>query len=86
MNRHQEAYAQYRIAAEDPRLQGEMIGNSATLMRARYILSYIPVNIENDRMLGNVTKEQAFMMLKQLAMIEQFVPSFYWLGKIQYSI
>ena len=63
-----------------------MVGKSATLMRARYILSYIPVNIENDRMLGNVTKEQAFMMLKQLAMIEQFVPSFYWLGKIQYSI
>ncbi|KAG2220030.1 hypothetical protein INT45_012206 [Circinella minor] len=80
LNRHQEAYAQYRIAAEDSRLQGEMVGKSATLMRARYILSYIPVNMKNDDMLGNVTKEQAFMTIKHLAMIEKFVPSFYWLG------
>ncbi|KAI9489918.1 hypothetical protein BDB00DRAFT_875886 [Zychaea mexicana] len=80
LNRHQEAYAQYRIAAQDTRLNGEMVGKSATLMLARYILSYIPVNMENDGMLGNVTKEQAFTMLERLATVEEFVPAFYWLG------
>ncbi|KAI9246878.1 hypothetical protein BDA99DRAFT_543066 [Phascolomyces articulosus] len=83
LKRHQEAYKQYQIAAQDATLAGTVIGLTATLMRARYILSYIPVvnPMENDHpMPGDITKEQAFQIIQSLAIVEEFLPSFYYLG------
>lgn len=86
LNRFEEAYAQFKIAANDTRLANTRIGKVSKLMLARYILSYVPLNHDEGQEMtipsvGKVTKQQAFQDLYRLATVDEFAPSFYWLGK-----
>lgn len=77
LNRIQEAYTQYKLTANDHRLQSSTMTKTAKWMMSRYILDY-------DDIFGE-TKEDAFHMLSQLAIKDNidddpFTPAFYWLG------
>ncbi|KAI8374477.1 uncharacterized protein BYT42DRAFT_499505 [Radiomyces spectabilis] len=82
------AFHQYWLAANDQRLASSRIGNTAKLMVARYILSYVPLSTstlkedaDHSRMSCCMqTKEEAFQMMFDLASEAHFGPSFYWLA------
>lgn len=81
LNRFEEAYAQYRIAANDPRLAKSRIGKTSKLMMARYVLSYVPLTLDDvSPMEMGFTKSEAFEIIHSLATEDHFTPSFYWLG------
>lgn len=76
LHRFQEAYVQYKIAAKDKRLRGSVTGKTARLMVTRYVLLAMVSNPEES-------KEEAFEMLHDLVLKDEFSPSFYWHGKHQ---
>ncbi|ORZ01057.1 hypothetical protein BCR43DRAFT_469494 [Syncephalastrum racemosum] len=81
LSRFEEAYAQYRIAANDPRLAKSRIGKTSKLMMARYVLSYVPSTLDDvSPMKMGFTKSEAFEILHRLATEDHFTPSFYWLA------
>ncbi|KAG0164094.1 hypothetical protein DFQ28_010813 [Apophysomyces sp. BC1034] len=84
LNHFEEAYTQYKTAANDDRLTHTRIGKTAKLMMARYVLSYVPSSDDHHNLtiqnMENITKQEAYDMLYQLATRDQFGPSYYWLG------
>lgn len=90
LHQYENAYAQYRLAADHPQLQRTRIGRTAKLMVARYVLSYIgdssslgssSTELDTADLIIEYTKENAFKMLENLAVMDRFKSSFYWLGK-----
>ncbi|KAI8142152.1 hypothetical protein BJV82DRAFT_517070 [Fennellomyces sp. T-0311] len=88
LGKFDEAFAHYKLAAQDPGLSETMASKNAKLMVARYALGYYydssnaPITIVN---LDGVTKEAAFQLLFHLATQDEFFPAFYWLGNCYYQ-
>ncbi|KAI9494723.1 hypothetical protein BDB00DRAFT_938052 [Zychaea mexicana] len=86
--RYEEAFAQYKFAAEDSGLAEMSAGKYSKLMLARYTLGYYydpsnsPIAINN---LDGVTKETAFQLLYLLATQDEFPPCFFWLANCYYQ-
>ncbi|KAI7876672.1 HCP-like protein [Lichtheimia hyalospora FSU 10163] len=78
LNRIHEAYTQYKITANDHRLESSTTSKAAQWMMCRYILDY------DDTVLFGETKQDAFKMLSHLAITDNgadpFTPAFYWLA------
>lgn len=93
LHQYEKAYAQYRLASNHPQLQRTKIGRISRLMVARYILSYIAgspsldkatiIQQDTESMSMEYTKVDAFKMLENLAVLDRFESSFYWLGKLR---
>ncbi|CAO3591885.1 unnamed protein product [Absidia cylindrospora] len=90
LNQHENAYTQYQLASNHPLLQQTKIGRTSRLMVARYVLSYSAggsssiVNTTTQHNTANLgithTKVDAFKMLENLAVVDRFESSFYWLA------
>ncbi|KAI8089318.1 uncharacterized protein BX664DRAFT_332716 [Halteromyces radiatus] len=95
LHRYEQAFIQYQLASKDPQLQRTRIGRTAKLMVARYILSYIASSttsfgqptshLQVTDLTINHTKEEAFKMLENLAVIDRFEHSFYWLADCYFT-
>ncbi|KAI7849263.1 hypothetical protein BDC45DRAFT_280814 [Circinella umbellata] len=88
LGQYEQAFMQYKLAAQDNNLAEMSAGKYSKLMLSRYTLGYyydssnIPVVINN---LDGVTKELAFQSLDLLATQDEFPPSYYWLANCYYQ-
>ncbi|CAO3591813.1 unnamed protein product [Absidia cylindrospora] len=83
LHQYENAYTQYKLAADHQQLQRTRIGRTAKLMVARYVLCYIgdsSSDIDTADLVIEYTKENAFKMLENLAVMDRFKSSFYWLA------
>ncbi|KAI9270679.1 hypothetical protein BDA99DRAFT_534789 [Phascolomyces articulosus] len=86
---YEEAFMQYKLAAQDNGLAEMSAGKYSKLMVARYTLGYYydpssnsPVVIQQ---LDGITKEMAFQSLHLLATHDEFPPCYYWLANCYYQ-
>ncbi|KAL0093314.1 hypothetical protein F4703DRAFT_1939273 [Phycomyces blakesleeanus] len=90
LKQYEEAYAQYKIAANDPRLANARVSKASKLMVARYALSYVPLLSSADSTevvsqdVEKMSKKDAFQMLYNLATEDQFESSYFWLADCFY--
>ncbi|KAI8330699.1 hypothetical protein BC941DRAFT_439954 [Chlamydoabsidia padenii] len=90
LHQYENAYTQYRLASNHPQLQRTKIGRTSKLMVARYILSYVagsPSVPQTDSPVMSMdhTKADAFKMLENLAVLDCFESSFYWLADCYFT-
>ncbi|KAI9028883.1 hypothetical protein CLU79DRAFT_736556 [Phycomyces nitens] len=89
LRQYEDAYIQYKIAANDCRLTNARVSKASKLMVARYALSYVPLSGPTDSTgavqdVDRMSKKDAFKMLYSLATEDQFESSYFWLADCFY--